>query len=192
MILQHNLGRSKVASSELFHYMIQNHILAATIQEPYLYANSIPCPSSFTVISSNSTTQPIRAAIIVSNKAKTVHLQQYSSPDLCVCTIGFKNFKLTLASVYIPPARNSHRQLVSISPYLNSLENIIQHNIRSSILVCGDFNSHHNHWFSDDDEIRQDLDNRGSETADFIASNNLHILNNSNLPTFFAIRDRRI
>ena len=183
-ILQHNLGRNLIATNELTAYISQHSFPAAAVQEPYFYANSIPCPSSHLVLfDSNSGIRP-RAAIIVPRNSKVLYHQQHSTPDLCVCTLTLGSSSITLISVYIPPERTSQGDIILISPYLDKIENAMRH-IGGKVLICGDFNSHNPIWGSNQS------DQRGKQTLDFIDSNNLHLLNDSDSPTFYTIRDGR-
>src|SRR5699024_7465600 len=83
--------------------------------------------------------------------------------------------------VYIPPGRSSGEP-VPIEPYLHNLEAILQ-TLSGCTLVCGDFNGHNTIWGS------ERTDQRGDQIHDLIAALNLHILNSTDNPTFYTIRD---
>ena len=178
VIIQCNLGRRKASLDEMYQLLIQNNnIICAVVQEPYTIANKIPCPSSFMCIACSPESGRARAAIIIPSHLKTIHLQQYSTTDICSCVIYFKDLSFNVTSVYLP----THNMQHTLSDYLNILTSISSQ--YKNAIILGDFNSHNVIWGS------THTDPRGNEISEFIASNDLYILNQGHNPTFHTFRD---
>jgi len=152
-MIQQNIARCKVALFQLFAYLTDNDIHAALIQEPYTINQSVPCAPGYTVVHAN--VERPRSAIILSNQvsAFAIHLEQFSSQDICVCEIRPKSTVLLLVSVYLPPGD-------SVCEQLDLLQNIAMNN--DKIIIGGDFNAHHQLWGS------RTRSPRGNEVCDLI------------------------
>lgn len=175
-IIQQNLGRRTRATDDLCALMINEDIDIAAIQEPHTFQNRVTCPTSLTLISSTSDQRP-RSAILLSPRLKVIARTQVTTPDICTSTVTMKSDLLHVVSIYIPPedeANSIEQSLQSLEATMNSLSGLI--------LVCGDFNSHNTVWGS------SRSDQRGRLVSDFISSANLHLLNDSESPTFFTNR----
>jgi hypothetical protein len=120
----------------------------------------------------NSVDTPKSAIVITSNRLQTVNITSYATNYLCVCNIEFAHKIITLISIYCSP-------LTSLTDELNELQNVLN-NIRSDgHIIAIDSNAHSRVWFNRND------DQRGNEINDFIAQNNLILINNnSECPTY--------
>src|SRR5699024_3841878 len=165
----------------LMSHLLNHSILVAAVQEPYTINNIVPSNAPYRVISDGPSLHRTRAAIIVSSQINAIHLSQFTTRDLCACTISIGGTTLTIISVYIPPPQSADGP-VPIEPYLDKVEDIVR-NVGGNILVLGDFNSHHSMWGSP-----RTFD-RGPKVCDFISVCDLHLLNSSNTPTFYTVRD---
>ena len=88
-------------------------------------------------------------------------------------TIYLNGRNIDVCSLYIPPRDD-------IDDLPRQLNNLVTQ-FRHPYLILGDFNSHSPTWWNE-----QRLDARGKKIEDFIASNNLVLLN-TDLPTFFSL-----
>ena len=89
VIIQQNLGRKQQAQNQLLSYLINNTVPVAVVQEPYTIDNVVPTNSPYKVISCDPDSGRPRAAIFVSSHVHVLHLSQFTSRDLCACTITF-------------------------------------------------------------------------------------------------------
>ena len=100
---------------------------------------------------------------------------QLGTPDLQISGVKLhlNNNVFYLYNIYNQPSCNYN---------LNVLNNIIPNINGSEFLLIGDFNSHHPLW--DNDCIEADAN--GSTIEQFVDNNNLCILNNSNVHTYYS------
>lgn len=183
-IIQINTGRRRLASSELINYLVDNNILAAAIQEPYIYQGTICNTSNYKVACCSSDGGP-RAAILVAPNLNLIFLAQHSTRDIAVCSLNLGIDTLYLVSIYLPPSRDANGQEVRIDTHLDKLSEIVRW-CTGHLLICGDFNGHHINWGS----IRSNQ--RGREIVDFVAANDLHLLNDGSTLTFFVARNDQV
>ena len=126
VILQQNLGRKQQAHNQLLSHLINHSIPVALVQEPYTTTiNTIPTNSPYRVLSFGSSERP-RAAIFVSSQVHVIHLSQFTTRDLCACTLSTNGTTLTVVSVYIPPHKKADGTVVPIDPFLHHLETVVQ------------------------------------------------------------------
>ncbi|XP_023241566.1 uncharacterized protein LOC111639848 [Centruroides sculpturatus] len=172
--LQVNLGRGIDATS-LLAAKINNYDFIF-IQEPYCQRNIPAClPTSSTIV--KGTEDYPWAITVVNNKNFPIllHKQHSSEHIVCIETI-INNNSLIIINVYCPYNNNIHSFLDHLQDTINNLQN-------NNLLLVGDFNSHSPAWGGD----RQD--NRGDALENFLATNNLILVNDPfSPPTFFSSR----
>src|SRR5699024_10674110 len=122
VILQQNLGRKQQAQNQLLSHLINCRIPVAAVQEPYTFNDMVPSNSPYRVISCDPSSGRPRAAIFVSSQVHVLHLSQFTSRDLCACTITIGSTTFTIISVYIPPQQAADGTVIPIDSYLNNIE----------------------------------------------------------------------
>ena len=111
-------------------------------------------------------------ALYVNNDFSHREIPLQTDLQAVACTTYINGRNIDICSIYIPPTSDT----ADIFQQLNGL--IRQ--FRNPFLLLGDFNCHSPHWWT-----RQRLDVRGKKVEDFIAANNLVILNGDQ-PTYFS------
>jgi ribonuclease HI len=184
-IVQINVGKRRLAGGELHNLISKEKIEIALIQEPYTGNDKQikRLPDGVTHYNAKNDEIP-RSCIWVSrnlnNKSKCIQLKEYSDCDTTVIRLnitleggGVKN--IIICSAYCPND-NVNRGKV-INDKLNSLVSKCKDENIELIIGC-DANSHHEIWGSKKECPR------GKKLLDYITSNNLHILNRGNEPTW--------
>lgn len=169
-ILQINLAHSKAAADNLSKVVsdLQPDILL--VQEPYYTTNNNLTGCSINDIIFAAKTRPL-CAIIIRN-TEIVPFPIKVERDRIIIIIETKNTKIKLVSTYCSPSSN-------LIDYLLALKNELETITCNNIILGGDLNAKGRLWGN---EI---TDERGTELIEFMLTNNLATLNNSDsIPTF--------
>jgi hypothetical protein len=156
--------------------MDKNNISIALIQEPYVIRDKV-CGFSFEfdLFYVNSAQKPKTAIAIRKSRFIAFCINSFTTPELTIVQIVCEAKKILLFSAYCPPTND----LNVLKHQLNQIQRAIEAINPMYLLIAMDSNSHSRVWYD-----RRD-DQRGYEILDFIANNNLIILNNNqNTPTF--------
>ncbi len=175
--VQINLCRSKHASTQLINFIENNNISIAFIQEPYTVRNKV-CgfPVSYELIYSSTGEKPKSAVLIKKSRLVALNINSFSNNCITVCNIKFAQKKVLFVSAYCPPNSDLTVQLKHIQTTIDKIK-------PTYYLIAIDSNAHSNTWY----DRKNDL--RGYQLIDFIANNNILILNNNiNNPTFVSHR----
>lgn len=169
-IIQLNIGKNKSRTIELINFARTNNYDLILLQEPYFWKNCLPgIPPSWR--SFYNSDKP-RSAIIVNNR-NLMCFPILVTRDIVIIQIGNAQSKWLIFSIYFHFANNT------INEYLNIIETHIRRYLSCKILIAGDVNAKNPLWGG------YITDHKGSELADFMASNNLLICNTSDsTPTF--------
>jgi ribonuclease HI len=181
-IVQINLGKRQNAGMGLIELTKNEGYEIALIQEPPCYKKKICNMNSNGTTYENSIgeEQP-RACIWVSKdlerKTEVLMLSEYSGKDCVAIKMKTENNnrELVICSAYFPGGNENRRNVIN-----QKLEQLIQkcQNEHTEIIVGCDANAHNSLWGSKKDCTR------GILLADYLAENNLYILNEGDTPTW--------
>ncbi len=175
-ITQINLQHCKAATDLLSRHIQMLQTGVCLIQEPYIYKDrvrGIPTKNGKLLVPTGNLT---RTCIFATSDIDINILPELSVRDCTVAKMKVKQDgvkEVIIASVYLP------YDTLSLPP-TEELERLIDYSKRVQIpVVIGmDANSHHVIWGS------SDINPRGNALLEFIAANELVILNQANEPTF--------
>ena len=177
---QINLGKGELATANVSQCLAESDgSLLAFFQEPYVTrSGKIPSTGGLQVFSA---TGP-RAAIVASPDLKVWSMPSYTTSDVVACTWITGSAlcpEIILISVYADINKDAVPQ---------ELKHIMYHcnNRNVPMLICADSNAHSILWGSPVNN------GRGDSYEEFIAGNNLGILNEGNMPTFETSRARSL
>ena len=180
IILQHNLGKGKAATSELRQHATTVGASVLLIQEPWTRDNTV-CglgPTSNQIIVGTSEVRP-RACIVVLERGLDVVVLTHLSNQDCVCIRLTSEFRDTcLVSMYFPPALPQAEFLRRLQ-HLQDIHDAIGD---TPVIVGMDANAKSPAWGAD----RSDASGRLLE--DFISASSWSIANEVGLPTFSSSR----
>ena len=175
-VLQVNLNKSLPASLHLSKLANERHWDVLLIQEPKTYAENVLGFQGMKICSKGS--QPKSAVIINTTLNKNIsvlHHRNISDQNITIVTLTMSNFAVTVVSAYHPgKPRHNHSNTEDI----RKLDQAISTFPNSHILFGIDSNAYAPEWGE------YEVDGRGEELAEFIASSSLYILNEGNTPTY--------
>jgi exonuclease III len=171
--LQINLQKSKSSTPALIKYIEDNSIDIVLFQEPYHQKEKIIGFSLKYNILYKITRQHPKTGIAITNKdINTINMTSMATNDLSIAVINAQNRQILLMSSYCSPNE-------SLDSKLNNIQKVLNESEIKNIVICMDSNSHSKVWYDRHD------DNRGDQINEFLAQNNLILLNNNeNKPTF--------
>ena len=172
-IAQINLNKSKPASLHLQQIAVERKWDILLIQEPNTYGDRLTNLPNMRLCSIGD--KP-RTAIAINNSSLSVYFHQnLSNRDQTVVTISTQNESITFVSAYHSgkPRHNSSNEF-NITKLSEVLTNITSNKICFGI----DSNAYSPSWGSEDE------DSRGEQLSQFIASEDLIILNDGDTPTY--------
>ena len=176
-LVQVNLQHCKAATDLLVQKILNHNSCLALISEPYYHRGKLPVLNSqgCTVLQGTHVGRP--RTCIVAKDVDILLLPGYSSSDLTVglLTLKMKNkrIEMVVASAYFPGDASDlppSREVEALTQWCRQM--------RLPLLLGGDFNAKHLLWGSTHSE------RRGESIIDFLARNNLDIINRGNSPTF--------
>lgn len=179
--IQINLQRSKHATANLIKIIKEQAIDLVLIQEPYVIGQKV-CgfPLNYKTIFCDTGEKPKTAIIIVNNNLQGIKISSFTTHYSTFVSIQFKSNSIIFNSTYCSPAND-------IKSELNQLNKFIEQLNARNIVISIDSNAHSQVWFNSFD------DSRGEVLKDFLAQNNLVILNDDEYTaTFHTIRNDRI
>jgi ribonuclease HI len=175
--IQINLHRAKAASAVLSRRFLKDGFKIGFIQEPWTVKDQIRgLPSKCKLIYSRINDRP-RAALLLSNDLSYFPLTEFITRDLVSTVVNIPSEtgikRIVVASVYMPADDGSPVPTPEIAALVNycAKENL-------QLVIGTDANSHHQVWGSTDTR------SRGEFLLEFIISNDLHVLNVGDKPTY--------
>jgi hypothetical protein len=171
--IQINLQKSKTSTANLCKTIDDNNIDICVVQEPYVIRGKVVgFPLNYKILYCQNSDQPKSAIIIVNKSIQTVFIQSLSVKNITVINCEFNQKTITLFCAYFSPFDDMSRDLHNIQNAINVLK-------PNYYIICCDFNAHSRVWFNNRD------DQRGEQINDFIAENNLILLNEESYgPTY--------
>ena len=180
IIYQQNLHKSLIPTQELlinsgfndFQDDGSNQIKILCVQESNVNQHRIRgFGISNNIYSGQSANVTPRAAIVTSHPYVLL-ITQHCSPDCVVICVSYGNVDLYICNVYFDPLCDFTNALMVLQGIYDSFKDKL-------FLFTGDINAKHTAWHS------PVCDSKGNNFYDFCCSNNLVILNNSDVPTYF-------
>ena len=171
--LQINLQRSRIGTANLCKTIDDNNIDIILVQEPHIINGKVVgFPLNYKTIYNQNSIEPKTAIIITKKSVQSVFIQSLSQQNITVVKCEFNLKTITLISAYFSP-------FDKITTDLHDLQTVINILKPKHYIIGGDFNAHSRVWFNNSD------DDRGNKMNDFIASNNLIIMNEKSFgPTY--------
>jgi len=174
-ILQINLARAQLATTEAANFAALNGYDIMLLQEPYAVKN-IPWRSSNTtrIITANQHDQYPWAAILITNpELRSVNIKQAGNQHLAVAYIESEHWNFYIASIYLQHSEDP-------GPMLAKLENLIIQTTGKCLIIGGDMNATSTTWGANN------TNDRGTILEDFITIHNLTIINDPTQPPTFS------
>jgi ribonuclease HI len=173
--LQINLQRNKRATDHLDEYIAEKTIDIVLIQEPYTIKGKL-CgfKSKYKLFYAQNCVRPKAAILVANNKLLPTSITTYINEYSTVILLELKSKTFAFISLYCSPFENIELELRHTQNIINVLK-------PQNLIISIDSNAHSRVWFSNTD------DNRGNILNEFIAQNNLIMLNNNvNTPTYYT------
>jgi exonuclease III len=174
--LQINLQTHKAAINRLNRFIDEKNIDIVLTQEPYVLNQKV-CrfSSDYRIFQTSNANESPRASIIVINPSiQATGIQTFTNEFVAVVQIQTSNETILLLSLYCSPNED-------LEPKLEYTENIIRKLKPKNLIICTDANAHSKYWFNHFE------DQRGQIFQDFIAINNLIIINdNEDILTYYT------
>ncbi|XP_035226607.1 uncharacterized protein LOC118198932 [Stegodyphus dumicola] len=172
--VQINLQRAQAATSQAVTHATSHDADLLLIQEPYCREGQVASlPISWKVYQRKAETneQSPRAAIPCTNPSWSP-LVIKQERDFVAILLAFNNAQYIIASIFSSPTD-------SITGTTSYILDTIQRCPSTPLLLSGDFNAHNTIWGY------ADTTTKGQELEDFLAANNIHLLNTpDSTPTF--------
>ena len=163
-IIQWNCRGLKPNFLEVQQLLISMEPIAFCLQETYLTTNTITVDKRYALYTKNITISGERAhgGVALLIRKSIPHSEINLITSLQAVAVRLTLHKVTsLCSLYLPP---------STAIDVRELENLLNQ-LPSPAVILGDFNAHSPVWGC------RDLDIKGKQIEDFIANNNLFLLN---------------
>ena len=163
-IIQWNCRGLKPNFLEVQQMLISMEPIAFCLQETYLTTNTITVDKRYALYTKNNTISGERAhgGVALLIRKSIPHSEINLITSLQAVAVRLTLHKVTsLCSLYLPP---------STAIDVRELENLLNQ-LPSPAVILGDFNAHSPVWGC------RDLDIKGKQIEDFIANNNLFLLN---------------
>ena len=170
--LQINLQHSKAATDNLMQIIATENIDITLVQEPYLYQQEIKRVSRKYRTYSHGEGKRRAAIILANNNIGALLITQYSDKDNVLLEIQHENEKFYAASIYMD-------YNATIDNDFKRIEEILTFTKGEKLIIATDSNSRSTVWHD------TTTNNRGRQMEDFLASNQLHILNEERKLTTF-------
>ncbi|XP_052741604.1 uncharacterized protein LOC128198763 [Bicyclus anynana] len=177
-IIQANLQRSKLATSELLETAHKRGVLIALIQEPYVGKTGLlkQHPGTQVIQCTLNRQKPVKAAIIVfGDKLEVIHDPQIVTETEAAVLLKAGPMRLGLISVYYEGDQE-------IEPYMARTQSVCQRLKTGNLIIGGDVNAK-SHWWGWSSE-----DERGADYVAFLNDMDFHIINTGDTPTFEVYR----
>ena len=174
--IQINLKHSRAATDNLMQTIAEDNIDITLVQEPYLYQEEIRGVSrKYRTYSYGEGRR--RAAIIIANDGiGAILITQHSDNDTVLLEIQQENKRYYVASIYMD-------YNTTIDKDLNRIEKILTFTKGEKLLIATDSNCRSTAWHD------TTTNERGRTMEDFVASNQLHVINEERtLKTFQGSR----
>ncbi|XP_023235635.1 uncharacterized protein LOC111635019 [Centruroides sculpturatus] len=173
-ILQCNLERS-ISATSLLSKQLKYYDLAL-IQEPYCRKNIPSCLPAFCPILKGTNQLSWAITLVPNTNLSILYHEKYSNENIIVSEIMIQEKRIIILNIYFPGR-------VDTDSFIDDLQRIVEAFQGIHIIMAGDFNAHSPAWGGDN------LDRRGRLLEEFLAYNDLLILNNPfSPPTFHSAR----
>ena len=170
--LQINLQHSRAATDNLMQIIATENIDIILVQEPYLYQEEIKGISRKYRTYSYGEGKRRAAVILAKNNIGALLITQYSDNDTVLLEIQHENGNFYAASIYM-----DYNATIDIN--FKRIEEIITFIKGAKLIIATDSNSRSTAWYD------VTTNSRGRMMEDFVASNQLHILNEERTLTTF-------
>ncbi|GBP26465.1 Putative 115 kDa protein in type-1 retrotransposable element R1DM [Eumeta japonica] len=180
--IQSNLQRSKLATTELLVEAKRRKITVALVQETYIgnIGELRRYPGCKVVQKTTPRRGPVKAAIIILNSdIDSEEDQTLNDGNVAAAVIKAENCRIGVVSVYFEGD-------MPIGPYLDRVRYVCAKLGTDKIILRSDVNAWSVWWGSERNDAR------GVDLCDFLDSEELHILNKGNTPTFEVYRGDRL
>lgn len=168
--LQANLDYTRAASSSLTDYLQNHAIHLAVVGDPYVRSGMLPSlPHAFLQFS--HPTDPKVLLLVQSVPFDPFPL--LTSQYVVAVKFSSQSFSFLIIAVYAAPS-------VPISEILALCNQVLLANPNLPLIMAGDFNAKSPRWGG------SVADARGNEVVQFLLSNDLNVLNDSNSPPTFV------
>lgn len=176
--MHHARGATDLMVNSLHMAQTNKKHLIILAQEPYFINNEIQgFDKQLCTVFQFSNGNKVRSCIVASSNMSVTLLPQYCDGDTSSVLLNTgpngRNEEIVLCSAYLPYDALESRPGKMVSEITNYCESTG----RPLILGC-DANAHHTLWGS------SDINKRGEELIEFVATTNLEILNKGREPTF--------
>lgn len=181
-IIQANLQRSQLATTELLQWATDKGVSLALVQEPYVgrTGQMKQHPGTKIIQCTLNRAKPVKAAIIVfGDRLRVIHDPQLVTETEAAVLLEAGTLKLGVVSVYFEGDQD-------IEPYLVRTKALSTKLKTKHLLVGGDVNAWSHWWGSNSD------DQRGEAYNNLLNEMELQILNRGDTPTFETYRNDRI
>jgi hypothetical protein len=171
--IQINLQRSKTATANLCKTIEELNVDLDLVQEPYAINGKVfGFPLKYKVLYKASSDSP-KTAIVVANKLiQTVFIQTFSNNYLTIVLCEFRAKTIAFFDIYCSPFQDINSELNQLQIAINELK-------PNCYVISADTNAHSRVWHNNHEDLRGDIIN------DFIAINNLFLLNENTFgPTY--------
>ncbi|CAK1582710.1 unnamed protein product [Parnassius mnemosyne] len=181
LVVQANLQKKELATSELMLEASKGGMSLALIQEPYVggvgYMRDY---RGARIFQSGQTEGVVKAAIAVfDNNIYVTQCPTLTTNNIAVVVVKTNTWEMGVISLYLEPD-------VPIEPYMDQLKDIVTKLGKMKILIGGDTNAWSPWWGS----IKEDK--RGETLLGTLNQLDLHILNKGETPTFDTVRGGKI
>lgn len=178
---QINLHKAKLAASMFAQRFKERNTQIALISEPRHLRNKIIGLGDNNVIYSHNGSDVPRAAIVYKKGVNLSPLSQFLSPDLVAAELSLKIDNIDTNKIV---ASGYHDGNKSVVPDLSKLVKFCEDSGKQLIYCC-DSNAHNAIWGS------SKTDRRGINLLNYVASQDLTIVNKMGKSTLFAVKKRQ-
>ncbi|CAM1321192.1 Uncharacterised protein g7709 [Pycnogonum litorale] len=172
-IAQLNVGKSRLATDNLFQSIVEDNFDILFITEPYTMNNLVDSFPGCAIFQSSSHETRVKSAIVVPPGPLTFSMNNtYDNENvICVQTIVEGN-TLSFISAYFEPQTDIQTYLCGIDAFVSTLQNT------NNVLICMDSNCKSSTWGS------ETTDERGETLDLWTAQHGLLFANIGAVPTF--------
>ena len=179
--IQCNVGRSYSWHYEFTEHFVKGGYDVGIISEPHIgKGNEMKGIPGYCVFQNSANSDKVKACIIVKQGlGSPMMLTQHSTPNISVVQLGIRGRRLIITSVYIEPDQDHGNTLAKLECLTKDLK-------RDWLIVGGDLNGWHTSWGS------RKNNKRGDEIINLVTSNDLHVCNIGDTPTYKTIANGKI
>jgi ribonuclease HI len=175
--VQINLQHSKMGTASLCRTLGKLQTYICLIQEPWAIKNKVcGLNGQGNILYYGGASSP-RTAVITSSGIKVSPLLEFCNRDVTAVRTEWCSGPVVLASVYMDG-------LLECPPV--NMKRLVEHCSKEGLplIVGADANAHHTLWGS------TNINDRGVDLLDYLASSNMHVINQGHKPTF-VVKNRK-